>query len=263
VPETRRAHPRMAAEIRPMRLIPAIDLRGGRCVRLLRGDFAAETRYDAEPRALLAKYRGYGADWIHVVDLDGARDGSAGNRGVIAELAAEPDIKLQVGGGLRDVEAVERTLAAGVARIVVGSAAVTQPEEVARWLARFGSDRVALALDVRIDASGTPRLATHGWQRQSALSLWQAVLRFEDAGLVHVLCTDVSRDGALSGPNLDLYTDAARRFTRIAWQASGGIRDARDLGALGACGVSAAVSGKALLDDLIPLEELAPFLPNA
>src|SRR5580692_6513176 len=162
----------MSAEIQPMRLIPAIDLRGGRCVRLLRGDFAAETRYEAEPCALLAKHRGYGADWIHVVDLDGARDGSAGNRSVIAELAAESGIKLQVGGGLRDLESVERTLAAGVDRIVVGSAAVTQPEEVARWLARFGPDRLALALDVRIDAQGTPCLATHGWQRQSSRSLW-------------------------------------------------------------------------------------------
>src|ERR1700722_3979108 len=178
----------MAAEIQPMRLIPAIDLRGGRCVRLLRGDFAAETRYDAEPRALLAKYRGFGADWIHVVDLDGARDGSAGNRGVSAELAAEPGIKLQVGGGLRDLEAVERTLAAGVARIVVGSAAVTPPGGVGRWLARFGPDRLALALDVRIDADGTPSLATHGWPRQSAQSLSEAGLRFEDARLVHVLC---------------------------------------------------------------------------
>jgi phosphoribosylformimino-5-aminoimidazole carboxamide ribotide isomerase len=246
-----------------MRLIPAVDLRGGRCVRLLRGDFAAETRYEAEPRALLAKYRGYGAEWIHVVDLDGARDGSAGNRGIIADLAAQPDIKLQVGGGLRDLSAVEQTFASGAARVVVGSAAVTQPDEVARWLERFGADRVALAFDVRIDPTGTPCLATHGWRRQSALPLWEAVGRFQDAGLVHVLCTDVSRDGALSGPNLELYADAAKRFSRIDWQASGGIRDARDLAALAACGVSAAVSGKALLDDLIPLEELAPFLPNA
>jgi phosphoribosylformimino-5-aminoimidazole carboxamide ribotide isomerase len=260
VPGTRRAHPRTAAE---MRLIPAIDLRDGRCVRLLRGDFAAETRYEAEPRALLARYRGYGADWIHVVDLDGARDGSAGNRGVIAELAAEQGIKLQVGGGLRDLSAVEQALASGAARVVIGSAAVTHPHEVARWLRRFGAGRVALAFDVRIDPAGTPCLATHGWQRQSILPLWEAVARFEDAGLIHVLCTDVSRDGALSGPNLDLYAEAARRFAHIAWQASGGIRDARDLGALAACGASAAVSGKALLDNLIPLEELAPFLPNA
>jgi len=244
-----------------MRLIPAIDLKGGRCVRLLRGDFAAETRYDAAPRDLLAKYRGYGADWIHVVDLDGARDGSAVNRDLLAELAALPGVKLQIGGGLRDLQSVERTLEAGVARIVIGSAAVTRPDEVVRWLERFGPERIVLALDVRIDGGGTPRVATHGWQHQSELSLWDAVARFEAAR--HVLCTDVSRDGALSGPNLDLYRDATARLPRIAWQASGGIRDARDLDALAACGTAAAVSGKALLDDLIPLEELAPFLPNA
>jgi phosphoribosylformimino-5-aminoimidazole carboxamide ribotide isomerase len=246
-----------------MRLIPALDLMGGRCVRLLRGDFAAETRYDTEPSALLAKYRGYGAHWIHVVDLDGAREGSRRNRDIITQLAAEAGIKLQVGGGLRELGVVEETLASGAARVVIGSAAVTHPDEVARWLERFGPERLVLAFDVRIDAAGIPRLTTHGWQRQSGLSLWEAVARFESAGLIHVLCTDVSRDGALSGPNLDLYADAAKRFGHIAWQASGGIRDARDLGALADCGVSAAVSGKALLEDLIPREELAPFLPNA
>jgi phosphoribosylformimino-5-aminoimidazole carboxamide ribotide isomerase len=250
-----------------VRLIPAIDLRAGQCVRLLKGDFAAETRYPVEPLQLLCRYRVLGADWLHVVDLDGAsagvptRDGA--NASVVAKLAAQPGIKLQVGGGLRDVSSVRDVLDRGAARAVVGTAALTDSDAVRQWLRHFGSERLALAFDVRFDADAVPRVATHGWREQSVLSLWDAVARFADAGLVHVLCTDVSRDGALSGPNLDLYADAARRFARIAWQASGGIRDARDLGALAACGVSAAVSGKALLDDLIPLEELAPFLPNA
>ncbi len=246
-----------------MRLIPAIDLRGGRCVRLLRGDFAAETRYEAEPVELLARYRGYGADWLHIVDLDGARDGSGGNRTVIAALAAEPGIHLQVGGGLRNFAAVQDVLALGAARAVVGSAAWTEPEEVRRWLRHFGSDRIALAFDVRFDDARTPCIATHGWVRQSTLPLWDAVAGFLDAGLAHVLCTDVSRDGALSGPNVALYAGAARRHPEIAWQASGGIRDARDLRALAECGAAAAISGKALLEQRIPIEELAPFLPNA
>jgi phosphoribosylformimino-5-aminoimidazole carboxamide ribotide isomerase len=246
-----------------MRLIPAIDLRGGRCVRLLKGDFAAETRYAAEPLELLARYRGYGADWIHVVDLDGARDGSGGNRPVIATLAAEPGIHLQVGGGLRNLAAVQDVLDLGAARAVVGSAALTDPDEVRRWLRHFGNGRIALAFDVRLDEGGTPCIATHGWMRQSALSLWEAVAAFLDAGLVHVLCTDVSRDGALGGPNVALYGEAARRHPQLAWQASGGIRDARDLRALAGCGAAAAVSGKALLEERIPIEELGPFLPNA
>ena len=246
-----------------MRLIPAIDLRGGRCVRLLKGDFAAETRYEAEPLELLARYRGYGADWLHLVDLDGARDGSAGNRPVIATLAAEPGIHLQVGGGLRNFAAVEDVLDLGAARAVVGSAALTDPQEVRRWLRHFGNGRIALAFDVRLDEAGTPCIATHGWVRQSTLSLWAAVAGFIEAGLIHVLCTDVSRDGALSGPNVALYAEAARRHPQVAWQASGGIRDARDLHALAGCGAAAAISGKALLEERIPIEELGPFLPNA
>jgi phosphoribosylformimino-5-aminoimidazole carboxamide ribotide isomerase len=246
-----------------MRLIPAIDLKEGRCVRLLKGDFAAETRYPQEPGELLRQYRTYGADWLHVVDLDGAKDGSGANRALIAQLTAAGGIALQVGGGLRNVQAVRDILDLGAARAVVGSAAVTEPDEVARWLKRFGAERIALAFDVRLDARGVPCVTTHGWLEQSTLSLWTAIERYADAGLAHVLCTDVSRDGALAGPNVPLYEEAVRRHPGIAWQASGGVRDARDLHALSDCGAAAAISGKALLERRIPIEELAPFLPNA
>jgi len=246
-----------------MRLIPAIDLKAGHCVRLLQGDFETETRYGAEPLALLAKYCGIGADWLHVVDLDGARDGSSGNRAIIAELAAQNAVKLQVGGGLRNTAAIAQMLDLGVARAVVGSAAVIKAEQVRTWLKHFGPDRITLAFDVRLDEAGMPCVATHGWRRQSKLSLWDAVAGFAAFELEHVLCTDVSRDGALSGPNVPLYAEAVRRFPGIAWQASGGVRDARDLRALAACGAAAAISGKALLEELIPIEELRAFLPNA
>jgi phosphoribosylformimino-5-aminoimidazole carboxamide ribotide isomerase len=246
-----------------MRLIPAIDLRGGHCVRLLRGDFAAETRYEAEPLELLARYRRDGADWLHVVDLDGARDGSGGNRPLIATLAAQSGIQLQVGGGLRDFAAVQDVLDLGAGRAVVGSAALTEPHEVRHWIRHFGSGRIALAFDVRLDDAGTPCIATHGWLRQSTLPLRRAVAEYLDAGLIHVLCTDVSRDGALSGPNVELYAQAVRYHPGVAWQASGGIRDAGDLHALAECGAAAAISGKALLEQRIPIEELRPFLPNA
>ncbi len=246
-----------------MRLIPAIDLRDGRCVRLLRGDFAAETRYDATPMDLVARYRGLGADWLHIVDLDGARDGARVNRDLIAGLAAQHDLKLQVGGGVRDTSAVTEVLAAGVARVVVGSTAVTDPAQVRTWLKDFGTAHFVLAFDVRLDATGTPCVAIHGWRDQLQMSLWTAVERFAEFDVKHVLCTDVSRDGALSGPNVELYAEAVERFPTIEWQASGGIRDARDLHALAGIGASAAISGKALLDDLIPTEELQPFLPNA
>ena len=246
-----------------MRLIPAIDLRGGRCVRLLHGDFAAETPYSAEPAELLAKYRGYGADWLHVVDLDGDRDGRAANLGIIAALAAGGAMKLQVGGGLRDADALRRVLDLGAERVVIGSAALTRPGEVRGWLELFGAERLALAFDVRLDAAGVPRVATHGWRMHSEASLWDALAAYDGAPLAHVLCTDIGRDGALTGPNLELYAEAVRRRPGIAWQASGGVRDARDLRQLASLGVAAAVSGKALLEERIPIEELRPFLPNA
>ncbi len=245
-----------------MRLIPAIDLKDGRCVRLLHGDFARQTRYAADPAALLAKYRDLGADWLHVVDLDGAKDGGPGNRGIIAQLAGQRAVKLQVGGGLRDTAAVAQMFDLGAARVVIGSAAVTRTLEVRTWLERFGSERITLAFDVRLDGSGVPRVATHGWQQQSELSLWSALELFTGSQLKHVLCTDVGRDGALTGPNIALYREAARRHPQIAWQASGGIRDADDLHALSAAGAAAAISGKALLEELIPAEDLQPFLPN-
>jgi len=246
-----------------MRLIPAIDLKAGHCVRLLRGDFNAETRYDWAPQSLLAKYRGVGADWLHVVDLDGARDGSIGNHAIIAALAAQTAVKLQVGGGLRNTAAVAQMLDLGVARVVVGSAALTQVDQVRAWLAHFGPERVTLAFDVRLNRDGIPCVATHGWQRQSELPLWSAVENFAGSELKHVLCTDVGRDGALTGPNVSLYEQAVRRHPRIEWQASGGIRNAGDLRALSETGAAAAISGKALLEDLIPIEDLQPFLPNA
>jgi phosphoribosylformimino-5-aminoimidazole carboxamide ribotide isomerase len=248
-----------------MRLVPAIDLKNGRCVRLLRGDFARETAYPAAPLALARKYRTMGADWLHVVDLDGAREGrtDSGNRALITEIARESGLELQVGGGLRTRSDVERVLEAGAARAVIGSTVLSDPAAVRAWIEDFGRERIALALDVRLDADGTPCLVTHGWQRQTSRLLWEGLAELAAGAPTHVLCTDVARDGALSGPNVALYAEAARRFPGIAWQASGGIRDAEDLRALAYCGVSAAISGKALLEDLIPIEELRPFLPNA
>jgi phosphoribosylformimino-5-aminoimidazole carboxamide ribotide isomerase len=246
-----------------MQLIPSIDLKAGVCVRLLHGDFAHETRYAMTPQALLEKYRMLGAGWLHIVDLDGARSGSLDNRAIISQLAAQQSVKLQVGGGLRNTAAVTQTLDLGVSRVAIGSAAITHVETVRAWLDHFGPERITLAFDVRLDDGGVPRVTTHGWQRQSDLTLWNALDNFGDSKLKHVLCTDVSRDGALSGPNTALYREAAQRHPLIQWQASGGVRDAHDLHALAAAGAAAAVSGKALLEGLIAAEDLQPFLPNA
>jgi phosphoribosylformimino-5-aminoimidazole carboxamide ribotide isomerase len=246
-----------------VRLIPAIDLKDGRCVRLLHGDFAAETRYADSPESLYERYAGLGAEWLHVVDLDGARDGAQAHAPTIAALARRGTLRLQVGGGLRDRTTLERTLAGGAGRAVIGSLAVTAPGLVAGWLRELGPERLVLAFDVRLDAHGVPRVTTHGWQEQTGVSLWDAVASYAQAGLRHVLCTDVGRDGALAGPNLDLYADATRLYPAIEWQASGGVRDARDLWALADGGVAAAVSAPALLEARMTPAELGPFLPGA
>ncbi|HYK24947.1 MAG TPA: 1-(5-phosphoribosyl)-5-[(5-phosphoribosylamino)methylideneamino] imidazole-4-carboxamide isomerase [Steroidobacteraceae bacterium] len=246
-----------------MLLIPAIDLRAGHCVRLLKGDFGAETRYELEPHELLGRYRALGASWLHVVDLDGAKRGKLANRAIIVALASQPAVSVQAGGGVRSAGTAHDLLAHGVDRVVVGSAAIERAGEVAGWIARFGPERVCLAFDVRLDAGGVPRVRTHGWMEGGTLSLWDAIEPYRPCGLRHVLCTDIDRDGALAGPNLDLYREALRRFPELAWQASGGVRDAADLAALASIGIGAAVSGKALLEERMTPEELRPFLPNA
>jgi phosphoribosylformimino-5-aminoimidazole carboxamide ribotide isomerase len=245
-----------------MRLIPSIDLRNGRCVRLYKGDFGAETRYEAEPLALVRRYRDLGARWLHIVDLDGARDGRLAHRELIATLAAEPGVRLQVGGGLRTRAVVDDLLSLGVQRAVVGSAALEQPEAVAGWLRELGPERICLAFDARLDNSGTPVLQARGWLEATKWTLWQALERYAPAGLRHVLCTDIERDGALAGPNTALYAEAARRAPAIQWQASGGVSSIADLAALAASGAAAAISGKALLENRLPEKELQPFLPS-
>lgn len=249
-----------------MLLIPSIDLRGGKCVRLLKGDFKAETRYELGPMDLMWRYQQMGASWLHLVDLDAARDGALTddnpNRGIVHQMAAPRAVGLQVGGGIRTRATIDALFALGVTRAVIGSAAVEQREEVTAWLHSYGPQRICLAFDVKLDAQGIPRLRTRGWQHETSMSLWDAMAGFAGSGLKHVLCTDIDRDGALGGPNLALYDECLRRFPDISWQASGGVSTGADLAALASHGLPAAISGKALLESRIPPEELRPYLPN-
>jgi phosphoribosylformimino-5-aminoimidazole carboxamide ribotide isomerase len=246
-----------------MILIPSIDLRNGRCVRLLKGNFDQETRYDLEPHELLLRYRSLGASWLHVVDLDGAKDGKLANRSVIVRLASTKALKIQVGGGVRSAAVVDDLLRNGIDRVIVGSAAVEKPAEVQAWLKKYGPEKVGLAFDIRHDAQGVPRVLIRGWTKESTLTLWEAIDSYLPHGLRHVLCTDAELDGALAGPAVKLYEEGVKRYPQIAWQASGGVRSAADLSALAATGSAAAISGKALLEELIKPSELLPFLPNA
>lgn len=243
--------------------IPAIDLKDGRCVRLYQGRFDQVSQYAADPEELARRYLALGVDWVHVVDLDGARDGAGGNREVIARMARLSRGRVQVGGGIRSHADVAAMLEIGAGRVVIGSAAAERPDDVRRWFAEFGAERLVLAFDVQLDEAGTPWCRTRGWTADAGLSLWDAIALYRDAGLRHLLCTDVARDGAMTGPNLDLYRDCATRFPDIGLQASGGVRDAADLEALRQTGASCAIIGKALLDGRITDEEIRTFLRNA
>lgn len=243
-----------------MEIIPAIDLLAGRCVRLYQGDFARVTEYDTDPLVLAARYQQAGAQRLHVVDLDGAREGTAANHHVIKRLAAETGLRLQVGGGVRSLAVAQGLLDTGVERIVVGSVAIRDPDTAISWLQVLGAERLVLGLDVRpgTDDAGPEALA-HGWSEAHGPGLWQLAARYAKAGARHVLCTDISRDGTLKGPSNALYTECVRRFPTLSWIASGGLGSAADLPALAATGVAAVVTGKALLDGRLTIEELRQF----
>ncbi len=214
------------------------------------------------PSSSRCSYRDLGAQWLHVVDLDGAKQGAPVNLPLIRRMREAAGVDVQLGGGIRTRESLEQALEVAT-RAVIGSLAVSDPELVTSWLTEFGPDRLTLALDVRLDADGTPLIATHGWTRASTLTLVAAIDRYAVAGLRHVLCTDIDRDGALTGPNTALYSDCVERWPAIAFQASGGVRDLADLTALTAAGVAATVSGKALLEGRLKPEEIRPFLRGA
>jgi len=233
-----------------MIVYPAMDLIGGRPVRLRQGRFEDSTFYDEEPDDALARFAAAGATWAHIVDLDGTRVGEPVQHEVIGSLARKAGLQLQVAGGIRTAGHVARLFEAGVARAVVGSLCVTRPELVASMIESFGPDRITLALDVRVE-EGTPTVAMHGWQAASGLSLWEVADRFPAAR--HLLLTDIGRDGMLQGPNLDLYGEATKRLPHLAIQASGGISSASDIAHLPTDG---AIVGKALWEGRIAPEEL-------
>lgn len=235
-------------------IMPAIDLRGGRVVRLRQGDYARETVFPQDPVSLARQYAGAGARWLHVVDLDGARTGRFANLSIIRALVAEGGLQVQAGGGVRLEMDAERLYAAGVMRVVVGSMAVTDPASTVRWLQRFGPERVTLALDVRWHR-GAWCLPVYGWTVDAGVRLDALLARYVAAGARHVLCTDIARDGTLGGFNLGLYRDLRRLAPTLAVQASGGVRSVKDIRAVRALGVRGVVLGRALLEDRFTLED--------
>lgn len=243
-----------------MNIIPAIDVRGGRCVRLFQGDFERQTNYDMDPETLADTYGSMGFTTIHLVDLDGAKAGTQGNQELLLNIVGTSALTAQLGGGIRSRSDIDSWFAGGAGRVVIGSLAVTEPDLVCNWLTNYGADKIVLAFDVNVGPDGTPRVATHGWTQPTELNLWQCVDRYMSSGLQHLLCTDISRDGAMTGPNLMLYEEVLGRYPDIQLQASGGVRNIDDLDALRAAGVPAAITGRAMLDGRITAEEISTFL---
>jgi len=246
-----------------MIVIPAIDIKNGKCVRLYQGDFGKSTEYSNDPAQIARQFAELAVSDLHIVDLDGAQSGTQQNRDIVAAIASESRQAIQLGGGIRDAATVAAWLDAGVSRCVVGSLAVTEPDTVKAWLNRFGKDRIVIALDVKIDEQNEPIVTTHGWTRKSEMTLFECIGDFMSSGLQQVLCTDVSRDGAMTGPNLDLYASIVERYPDLKLQASGGVRHIDDLHQLRRIGVPAAISGRALLDGKITVEEIETFLQSA
>lgn len=234
-------------------IFPAIDLMDRRCVRLVKGDFDQRTDYEATPMDVAKSYAADGAEWMHVVDLDGAKLGMSTQSDLIMELASESGLKVQTGGGIRDAKQIKSLLDGGIARVVIGSLAVSNKNLVASWMTEFGADKIVLALDVNIGQDGQPRPALKGWTEDSPEKIWNVIDAYETVQTL--LVTDISKDGVLGGANVGLYRDIIKRYPNIDLITSGGVGTldhVRDLKALNPHGV---IIGKALYENKFTLKD--------
>lgn len=236
-------------------IYPAIDIREGRVVRLLQGDYAQETSYSDNPLEVAKNYRDAGAQWLHLVDLDAAKVGTYTLREMAGFMQKTFGLKIQSGGGIRSREDIELLIEAGMDRVVVGTLAIREPELVADCIKQYGADRITVALDTRQDENGVWQLPVKGWTETSEKNLFDMIDFYQACGLRHLLCTDIARDGMLSGLNNDLYGDIARRYPDISVQASGGVKTLQDICDAKAVGAGGAILGRALLEGRFTVQE--------
>lgn len=243
-----------------MQIYPALDLRDQRIVRLYQGDFNQVTFYPEQARDFIRTLEAQSLEWLHIVDLDAAKNPKQTQRNFIAQLVKQTSLKVQVGGGIRTAADIEVLLSMGVARVVIGSLAVREPETVMRWLEQYGPERIVLAFDVQADETGQMKITTHAWQAESAWTLWQGIEYYQSSSLQHLLCTDIQCDGTLQGPNFALYTEIKARYPELHIQASGGVHAITDITALQQLGVAAVIVGKALHEKKLDLQEALEVL---
>lgn len=242
-----------------MNIFPAIDLIGGRCVRLTEGDFAQMTVYSADPLEVARQFHADGARFLHVVDLDGAKQRKMQQLALIEQLIRNTPLAVQTGGGIREEAEISALLKAGAMRVVLGSLAVREPEKLMVLADQFGPQSFIIALDIFLEAgkAGEPiaRIASHGWQDREPLTLEQCLERLVSDGFRSFLCTDVGRDGKLAGPNFALYRHLQRLYPDIEVQASGGVSSLSDIKELKQMGLRSAIVGKALYENKFTLKE--------
>ena len=232
-----------------MQIIPSFDLMDGRLVRLRQGDFDQKTEYPADPLELARELEAAGIRRLHMVDLDGAREGRPFNLAVLEQIAARTRLEIDYGGGLRSIPALRQVWDAGAAMFSVGSVAVLAPDEFSAWVERFGADRFLVGADVR-----NRLVAVHGWKEQTTLDLFDFIVRLQQLGINQISVTDITRDGELGGPAVELYRDILTHFPGIQLVASGGISNVPDLEELQAIGCAGAVVGKAFFEGKIPIQ---------
>ena len=231
-----------------MYIFPAIDLYDGKAVRLYKGDYAQMTVYSENPIEIARDFEAKGAKFIHLVDLEGARDGSTPNLAIVADVAQNTSLFVEIGGGIRDMATVETYLAAGVSRVILGTAAVTDEDFLREAVVRYG-EKIAVGADVK-----DGYIAIKGWLEQSAYTLEAFMEKMQSLGVKTIICTDISKDGAMKGTNRALYRDLSARFS-MNIVASGGVSDPEDVKALAGMNLYGAIIGKAYYTGAIDLEE--------
>ncbi|MDR7814038.1 1-(5-phosphoribosyl)-5-[(5-phosphoribosylamino)methylideneamino]imidazole-4-carboxamide isomerase [Lacrimispora sp.] len=232
-----------------MQLYPAIDLKDGQCVRLKQGEFKEITVYSQKPEEVAALWQSQGATFLHLVDLDGALAGRSVNEKVIKKIADTVSMPIEIGGGIRSEEAIESMLSLGVARVIIGTKAVENPEFIRDMVKKFGQDRIVAGVDAK-----DGMVAVEGWEKISGITASELCNRMREYGVRHIVYTDISRDGMLTGPNVE-YTKKLTEETGMDIIASGGMSSMEDLRQLYRAGVRGAIIGKALYEKRIDLKE--------
>lgn len=240
-----------------IQIIPAIDIIGGKCVRLSQGDYNRQTTYTPTPADMAKAYADAGVTRIHLVDLDGAKAGHPCNLPALEEIASLGLLDIEWGGGIKDRKGLEDVLDAGAGHAIIGSLAVKQPQLFEEWLGEFGGEKIILGADLR-----DGKVSVSGWLEDSPLSIHDLMQRFLPHGLSEVITTDISKDGMLSGPSTAMYLDLMKRYPGVTFTVSGGISSMEDIEELDRLGLPRVIVGKAIYEGRITLPRLTAFLQN-